>query len=83
MSIYNTLNKANVYSYNPATYQIFKYKVGDRVRITVNYYPELLEDKEHVDIGTISKIQLGESLAYLIEEVDLWFAEDELTHIKG
>lgn len=83
MSIYQTLNRANKYTYNPATYQILKYNIGDIVDISVNYLAELPEGVEYINTGIISEIRLGESLSYHIEEIGLWFSEDELVNTKG
>lgn len=56
-----------------------KLKPGDIVEISVNYRNELDTEKyEYVSIGTIEEVNPEEYLCYLIKEVNLWFAEDEL-----
>lgn len=54
------------------------YKVGDLVRITVNYLSELDNDKEPVWVAKIAKIDLSDDYCYLIKEVNLWFSKEEL-----
>ena len=78
---YLTLNGLDKYKELPPTLTILKYKVGDRVRILVNYLSEI-ELNDNIDIvweTTITEIHLDDpSLSYYLGEVRCFFQEDEL-----
>ncbi len=60
-----------------------KFKIGDQVEITVNYFSDLPDQVEYVRFGTISEIDHQDlSLPYLIAEVGLYFSEDELKLVE-
>ena len=78
---YLTLNGLDKYKELPPTLTILKYKVGNRVRILVNYLTEI-ELEDNIDIvweTTITEIHLDDpSLPYYLGEVRCFFQEDEL-----
>ena len=82
---YLTLGGFDCYSEQPPTYIIHKYKVGDKVRILVNYLSELeLEDDcDPVWESTITSIDLNDpELPYYIEKTKCYFQESELELVR-
>ena len=76
---YLKLNNIDSYKEFPPTYTVLKYKVGDRVRILVNYLSEIGEDITPVWEATITSTDMKDlELPYYIGEVRCYFNETEL-----